>query len=116
MDITKLLEIQKLLKPILKKTENPFFKSKYADLPDIIGAIRPILAGAGVYLSQTFSVSNGVVFCTTILTDGKDPIESTVPVATVKDYTAQQYGAIITYGRRYGIQTALCLECDATLS
>src|SRR5208282_5935403 len=55
-DIGKLVEAlaaaQSEFLPIVKTKENPYFKSKYADLEDIISATRPALAKNGLVVFQ----------------------------------------------------------------
>ena len=48
----KLVEIQREIGIIIKSSENPYFKSKYADINDIIDVVKPVLNKYGVVLLQ----------------------------------------------------------------
>ena len=38
------VKLQSLLSPVDKSADNPFFKSKYAPLPEVRAALQPLLA------------------------------------------------------------------------
>jgi len=91
-----------------KSSNNPFFKSKYADLSEVWDACRKPLSNNGLAVIQ----GNGEPF------DGRIAIEtlivhtsgqwiSSTLSATIKDFMPQTVGSCITYLRRYGLQAAI---------
>lgn len=94
----------------IKKTEtNPFFKSKYASLSDILDVIREPLAGNGLSFVQ---FPSGLYGLTTLLMhiSGEWISESYTMEPTKKD--PQGAGSVITYQRRYALGAILGLNID----
>ena len=52
----KMLSVQRDLKPIIKDSDNPFFKSKYADINAVLAEIRPLLIREGLFLTQAINI------------------------------------------------------------
>jgi hypothetical protein len=90
-----------------KKADNPFFKSKYADLPVIIGAVKEPLSENGLSLMQHPSGTDGKVGLTTVLAHSSGQWVSSYYEMTPKDHTPQGYGSAITYMRRYALGAIL---------
>jgi hypothetical protein len=87
-----------------KKSTNPFFKSKYADLAEVINISKPTLAKFGLSIIQMPYVHNGSVGVETmIIHKSGEYINSrlNMPLGAKKD--AQAVGSAITYGRRYSL-------------
>ena len=112
MDYTKLLEVQKKLKPIIKDATNPFFKSKYADINSVLAEVRPILTECGVVVMQPTRVStDGRNVLMTYLVNaetGEQLGEASMLLPDIQD--VQKLGAAITYLRRYELVSILALE------
>lgn len=116
----KLLAFQKEVGAIPKNEENPFFKSKYADINTYIEVVKPILSAHGLVILQPLSTAytNGSEIphasLKTILVDSEsgEQVEDTVVLPNNPD--PQKMGAIITYFRRYAIQSMLCLQAEDT--
>jgi hypothetical protein len=111
--IHALLLAQKNITFAIKESNNPFFKSKYADLPTVIDAVKPALNENGIVFVQTASPSeSGTVSLTTRLihTSG-EWIEDTATAALVKN-DPQGYGSAITYLRRYSLAAITGLYQD----
>ena len=109
----KLLKLQKAIKPISKDSENPFYKSKYFDINTLIGDIKPIIDELGIVIMQPLSNLNGKASLKTILIDGetgKTIIEGETVLPENQD--PQKMGGIITYFRRYSLQSLLLLEAE----
>ena len=89
---------------ITKSANNPFFKSKYANLDtDILPALNPLLQEHGLtIIHHTDVMENGKVVLTTVVIDVETgaTIESSLPITKTK---VQEIGAEITYFRRYNI-------------
>lgn len=81
-----------------KNADNPFFKSKYADLPSILDITRPVLAENGLGI-MVFPLREG---CEVLLSHGSGEwiyFDNPMPLILDKD-TMQGEGSAITYARR----------------
>lgn len=84
-----------------KSANNPFFKSKYADLGSFIKESREVLCKNGLCVTQTTVHENGILFLTTFLGHVSGQwIKGTIPIQCTKN-TPQEMGSAITYARRY---------------
>lgn len=95
---------------IKRDATNPFFKSKYATLSNILDAIGDPLAEAGLSFAQFPCGENGL---TTVLmhSDTGEYIEANYEMKPVKD-DPQGRGSAITYQRRYALAAILGLNID----
>lgn len=95
---------------IKKDAKNPFFKSTYASLSNILEAINEPLIEAGLSFVQFPAGENGL---TTILMHSEtgEFIQSTYEMKPVKD-DPQGRGSVITYQRRYALAAVLGLNID----
>lgn len=102
------------LKPVKKECENPFFKSRYADLAAVWEALKPFHA-EGIAITQIpFDAGEGMVGITTQLTHISGQwIAGSLALPVSKD-DAQGVGSAITYCRRYslGCMTGVVTEDD----
>ncbi|RUP37034.1 MAG: hypothetical protein EKK63_15810 [Acinetobacter sp.] len=104
-----LLKFQGEAKKIIKTANNPFFNSKYADLPSILDEITEPLQKCGLVVSQ-FPDGEGL---TTILIhpDSGEYIQANGTMKPVKN-DPQSIGSAITYQRRYALCAILGLNVD----
>ena len=90
---------------------NPFFNSKYADLPSVVKAASPILSKHGIAVSQLpdFDGDNDLL-TTLIMHESGEWIEATMRLFLVRQVKGegwvesldpQSQGSAQTYGRRY---------------
>lgn len=102
-----LVKVQAAMPKVYKDQDNPFFKSKYADLGSIWDAIRGPLTKNGLSIIQ---LPAGDGLTTTMLHTSGEWISSTMNmhVFTTWDKKTEQYivtpqaqGSAITYARRY---------------
>ena len=97
----------------VKDAANPHFRSKYADLPSVIAAIKPALARHGLAFWQVCEPSDDGVVVETVLLHVSGEERSLgklfVP-ANKKD--AQGFGSAQTYARRYSLQTAFGVPAE----
>ena len=95
---------------IKKDAKNPFFKSTYASLTNILDAINEPLIESGLAISQFPTGADGL---TTILIHGESGewISSNYEMRPVKD-DPQGRGSCITYQRRYALASVLSLNID----
>lgn len=110
-NIAKALALfQMKMEKVSKDSTNPFFKSKYASLSNILEAIQIPLAESGLCFSQFPSDNHGL---STILlhAESGEFLESTYYMKPVKD-DPQGIGSTITYQRRYALASVLGLNID----
>lgn len=103
------LEAQAEMENPKKNANNPAFKSKYANLEELIAVTKPVLNALGLALVQEpVSDENGVGVRTRIIGHGEemDFGAYTVPLAK-RD--AQGAGSAITYCRRYALASIFAL-------
>lgn len=94
---------------IKKGSTNPFFKSKYAALPDILDVISDPMNKAELMIIQ-FPADNWGLTTRLLHTSG-EYFEETYHMTPVKQ-TPQDAGSVITYQRRYAIGAILNLNID----
>ena len=99
-----------------KTGRNPHFKSKYADLPSVDAASRPVLAKHGLMYTQGVVEGLGGLAMETTIIHGASAqfISQLVPYVVPRGRTEdpQAQGSAITYSRRYGLQSALGMVSD----
>lgn len=101
-----LVKFQSQLKPVNKDSENPFFKSSYADLSSILQAIMPLLSANGLAVVQPMKVQDGLTILSTVLIhESGESLTSEMILPPHAD--PQRYGSLISYYKRYQLQ-ALC--------
>ena len=81
---------------------NPHFKSKYADLGEVLSVVRPALSKYGIALMQMTDVTDtGIVLHTRLTHSSGQWIEGVYPVSPMG--THQQMGAALTYAKRQAL-------------
>lgn len=99
--VKALSALQGELKDTQKNALNPHFKSRYSDLSEVLGNLRPLLAKNQLALSQFPSFENGIVSVTSLLAHASGEwIESTASAPATKQ-DVQGVGSAITYLKRY---------------
>jgi hypothetical protein len=102
-----------------KGSVNPFFKSKYAALPDVVAHAAPVLAKHGLSITQSISFVVGMAqgqapidtLTTTLLHQSGQYIESEMLLHLPKQ-DPQGQGSAVTYARRYSYMAILGLVAD----
>lgn len=87
----------------LKSSENPFFKSSYADLASVWDACREPLTKNGLSVIQSPSAEGNIVSVETVLMHASGEFVSCELTTQIKDMNPQAVGTGITYLRRYGL-------------
>lgn len=104
---TALAKAQAEMKNATLNKVNPHFKSKYADLAEIIDTTREVLAKHGLSVVQTTHVRDGqFVLATTLLHTSGQSIGGEYPLPMILD-KPQAMGLALTYARRYS-HSAIC--------
>lgn len=84
-----------------KNAANPHFRSKYADLAEVLNTVRPVFSKHGLSLLQSPSFDGALASVTTLLSHkGGGYITATASAVPAKT-DAQGIGAVTTYLRRY---------------
>ena len=87
----------------LKQSENPHFRSKYADLGNVIDACMPALNKHGIAVVQPIeSTELGSVVKTVLIHESGESLSCSVPLILGKQ-DMQGFGSAVTYARRYGL-------------
>lgn len=98
-----LVAAQKATESIKKAASNPHFKSKYADLAEVVEGVVPALNGAGVAVLQPAGADGDAVSVTTVfLHESGSSVSSTLTMRASKS-DPQGIGSAITYARRYAL-------------
>lgn len=104
-----LCKFQAEVEKIKKGAVNPFFKSKYATLADILDVIRQPLADNGLSFVQFPKGVHGLE--TMLMHISGEYLSESYEMKPVKD-DPQGAGSVITYQRRYALGAVLGLNID----
>lgn len=99
-----LAKFQETCPAVIKTSNNPFFKSKYAPLEDIQKHIKPYLKSCNLVVTQANIYIDGTAFVESKVwhVDSGECISSTFPVIVSK-VSAQDYGSAVSYAKRYSL-------------
>ncbi len=96
-----------------KDSNNPFFKSKYADINALREVALPVLYANGITVLQPPTFIDGVDFIeTTIEHTSGEFISSLNRVVLAKQNDPQAFLAAQTYTRRGALQSFLCMGAE----
>lgn len=97
----------------VKGTTNPFLKNKYADLNAVREAVIPTLNKYGIAVLQPLVTIEGKNYVKTLLLhESGQTMESLTEIIYARQNDAQAQGSGITYARRYGLQSLVCIGAD----
>ena len=94
-----LRSVQASLSPVVKRSQNPYFKSKYATLESVWEAVKEPLANNGLAVTQ---VPCGHYLVTTIIHSSGQFLRGFYPLGELAD-DPQKLASKITYARRYSL-------------
>lgn len=111
---TALAKAQGEVENATKGSTNPHFKSKYADLAEVLNTVRPTFAKHGLSLLQSTAFEGSLVSVTTVVAHSSGGFVSSVASCVPAKTDAQGVGAATTYLRRYGLaaMTGVAQEDD----
>jgi hypothetical protein len=116
-----LVKLQGELPRAGKTADNPFFKSKYADLTSIMDVVQKPLHDNGFAIISTMDYDDlhpdSVLIYTTLLHESGEWLRGCIKMQPLlagnrKAPTPQEVGSMITYGKRYGISAMLSLATE----
>lgn len=100
---TALAKAQQAMGKALKQSNNPHFRSKYADLGNVMDACLPALNAHGIAVIQPVVMTeHGNAVRTTLIHESGESLSCDVPLLLGKN-DMQGLGSAITYARRYGL-------------
>ena len=111
--IPALLKVKAKIEAVVKSANNPFFKSKYADLNTYLAEVEPLLAENRLVLLQPVrfdSATGKNVVSTTLFHESGEFVSSEMGIDGSLD--AQKMGAAVTYFRRYTLGFLLGMQSD----
>lgn len=109
----KLLELQKRLKPIVKgeSAKAGSFSYKYFDINSLLHEVMPHAQELGLTITQPIKFEEGRNVLHTLIQEDKTILaESSMALIELTD--PQKMGGVITYFRRYALQSLLGLEAE----
>ena len=105
-----LAEAHKHIGAAVKGAANPFFKSSYASLGDVLAVCKEPIASNGLSILQLVGYdTKGTYLETILLHSSGESICSTLTVTPTKANDLQALGSAITYCRRYALQAMMCI-------
>jgi hypothetical protein len=93
---------------ISKDSTNPFFKSKYFDINNLLAHVEPILQKNGLICLQP--IIDGSVVTKIVDVDTEQIIESSIALTDERD--PQKLGSQISYFRRYTLSSLLAIQAE----
>ncbi len=102
----KLFKVKQQIGKLSKNATNPFFKSKYLDLNDLLTAVEEVLIEYDILLLQP--IEGNKVRTELIDIETNDKVYSECEIPTTND--PQKLGSSITYLRRYTLVSLLSLQ------
>lgn len=102
----KLAEVKTKIGKLTKDTANPFFKSKYADINQLIEITDPLLLEVGLLALQP--IQDGYLITKIVDIESGEEIVSSLKLPEITD--PQKVGSAITYYRRYTLKSLLNIQ------
>lgn len=96
-----------------KDKTNPHFRSKYADLGNVVDAIKPAIASHGLsFVQVSHDSDNCAKVETVILHQSGEWLSCGTVSVPVSKADAQGFGSALTYARRYSLAAAFGVAPD----
>lgn len=86
-----------------KSATNPHFKSRYADLAEVLNTVRPVFARHGLAIIQAVSSHGQEVTVTTTIGHKTGGFVTSALTALAPTLKVQDLGSVTTYLRRYSV-------------
>src|SRR4030042_2082296 len=104
----KIAALKKEVGKMSKDLTNPFFKSKYFDVNQLLNHVEPLAEKHGLLIIQP--ITNNKVSTNIIDIESGEVVTSELELTGIKD--PQKVGSEITYYRRYTLQSLLALQAE----
>lgn len=113
--VKAIYNVKKKLGSVAKTSNNPFFKSKYADLNAHLDVAEPLLEEYGCFVTQgsRFDSPTGATLGVTriVHADTGEYVETEMRLVLSKD-DMQTLGAALTYSRRFNLSALLAMKAE----
>lgn len=106
--LSKLQKVKAEIGKVSKDSKNPFFKSKYFDINQLLEHVEPLMDKNGLVLLQP--INDGCVTTEIHCVDSKEKVISSLTLPNIAD--PQKIGSAITYYRRYTLASLLGLQAE----
>ena len=103
---TALAKAQGEVENASKSSTNPHFKSKYADLAEVLNTVRPTFSANGLSIIQSTEFDGSLVSVTTTIGHASGGYVSSKASCVPSKTDAQGVGSATTYLRRYSLASA----------
>jgi hypothetical protein len=105
-----LIAAQKEMGKLSKDAENPFFKSKYASLENVLDLVKPVYLNHGIAIMQGSGSDgpNEINVITRLVHESGQWVETDFPIPLSKQ-DPQAAGSASSYGRRYALKAIASL-------
>lgn len=103
-----LSEVKKEMGVLVKNTQNPFFKSKYFDINQLLEHTEPILEKNGLIVLQP--IRENKVYSEIYHIESGEKMDSFLELPNLQD--PQKIGSAVTYYRRYTLGSLLGIQAE----
>lgn len=101
------VKAQKCFEAATKDSNNPHFRSKYADLANCVDACKKALNDNGIaFIQKTRPHDNGVIVETVFIHETGEQMSGGELFVPAQKMDAQGFGSALTYARRYSLLAA----------
>ena len=101
------VKAQKGFEAATKESNNPHFRSKYADLANCVDACKKALNDNGIaFIQKTRPHDNGVIVETVFIHETGEQMSGGELFVPAQKMDAQGFGSALTYARRYSLLAA----------
>ena len=109
-----ILQARGMIGAVSKNAKNPFFKSNYADINNVIETITPVCESLGIVFTQCPKVIDGkdVLYTRLTLQDNTESFIDSEVRLLLPSADMQKLGSAITYARRYALISMFGLETE----
>lgn len=104
--ISALLKAQTQIDHATKDAKNPFYKSDYATLEQVINTVKEPLNENGIYFQQNSTLTETGATCETIFYGHSAQLSAGVVYVPADKLDPQAFGSALTYARRYSLSMA----------
>lgn len=104
--INALIKAQQEIGQIVNDATNPFFKSNYATLKNVIDTVKPVLNENGIYFQQKATMQDGLIGVETVFIGHGGQLSSGFVFVPPAKATPQDLGSALSYAKRYSLSLA----------
>ena len=104
--INALIKAQQEIDHVIQDAQNPFFKSDYASLKEVIDSVKKPLNNNGIYLQQVSHDCEKGACIETIFYGYGGKLSSGKVTIPANKHDSQAYGSALSYAKRYSLLMA----------